>query len=135
MKIRNYKDEDFPQLIKLLEESGVIWKLTDNRESLNKKIEFEPESIIVAEEEGKIIGTIFLIFDPWCSFIHHAAVDKDYRRKGIGDILGQMAEQRLKARGAKVVCGFVKEGNPELLEIYKRRGCSASKVFFMIKSL
>ena len=103
MQIRNYKDEDFPQLGKLLRETGVLWQSVDKRENLKKKIEKDEESIIVAEKNGKIIGAVFFVYDPWSSYILHLAVDSEHRNKGIGSILFQVAEQRLRARGKDFV--------------------------------
>ena len=134
MVIRNYDDEDFPQVEELLKKSGIYWPAYDRREILKKKIDNDPESIIVAEENGKVVGTIFFVYDPWSSYILHLAVDAEHRNKGIGTRLFQTAEQRLKARGKKIVAGFIKEENESVLDYCKKRGYYVSgKVFFMNK--
>ena len=136
MQIRNYKDEDFPQVHKLLKETNVKWSSVDNRENFKKKIEQDPESIIVAEENGHIIGTVFIVYDAWSSFILHLAVDEKHRNRGIGSVLFQVAEQRLRARGKDFAFGFIKEENQKVLEYCKKRGCSAGdKIYFMGKKL
>lgn len=139
MNIRNYKDEDYPQLKYLLEVSGVYSNFIDRREIFKKKIEADPESIIVAEEDDTIIGCVFLINDYWNPFIMHLAVHPDYRNKGIGGILCQIAEQRLRAKGNKAVSCFVEEDNKKHLD-FLRKKCthiksSVYKVTFLSKDL
>lgn len=136
MQIRNYKDEDFQQVDKLLKETGVKWYSVDNRENFRKKIKQDPESIIVAEEDGNIVGTIFVVYDPWSSFILHLAVDENHRKKGLGGILFQIVEQRLRTRDKDFAFGFIKEDNKEVLEYCKKKGYSpVNKVHFMSKRL
>ena len=123
-------------LEKLLKETGIYWQDFDNRENLKKKIEHDPESIILAVENETVIGVVFLVYDPWCPYILHLAVDSRHISKGVGSILFRTAEERLKARGAKFVTGFVKEMNPKALEFCIRRGYKVyNKVYFGGKKL
>lgn len=134
MQIRNYKDEDFPQLDRLLTEAGIKWVSIDKREIFKKKIEQDPESIIVAEEDKKIIGTIFFVYDAWAPYILHLAVDSNHREKGIGSILFQTAEQRLRARKTETVFGIIREENQKVLKYCTKKGYNAlAKVYHMIK--
>ena len=54
MQIRNYKDSDFPQLKKLLEDTNLYYKPLDKKEIFKKKIDYDQESIIIAEDNNKI---------------------------------------------------------------------------------
>lgn len=140
MNIRNYKDEDFPQLEKLLKEGGVYNEILDPpqffRKNLRKKSELDPDSIIVAEENGKVIGAIILIYDPLRCFLLTVVVDKSYMKRGIGSILGQIAEQRMRVRGAEKLVGLVSEKKLEPIDIYmKKGGFMVDKVYYMMKRL
>jgi ribosomal protein S18 acetylase RimI-like enzyme len=135
MNIRNYKDIDFPQLEQLLKITKIYYEPIDKRTILKKKIEHDPESIIIAEDNGRIAGTVFIIYDPWNSFVYHLAVHPDFRGKCLANKLMDEAEGRLKARGMDRPTLFVEEENPSV-EFYKKRGWFVLyKVFCMEKEL
>ena len=52
----------------------------------------------VCEDEGKIIGTILCGEDGRRGYLYHLAVDKDYRRKGIGTKLVSLVFDNLKKK-------------------------------------
>ena len=97
MQIRNYKDADFPQLKELLKATGIYYEPLDKREIFQKKIEHDPASIIIAEDTGGIIGIVFIIYDPWNSFVYHLGVHPDCRGKGLANELMDEAEGRQEA--------------------------------------
>jgi len=135
MHIRNYNDADFPQLERLLKITKIYYAPLDKRYILKKKIEHDPESIIIAEDGENIIGTVFIIYDPWNSFVYHLAVHPDHRGRGLANKLMDEAEGRLKARGMNRPTLFVEEENPSV-EFYKKRGWFVLyKVFCMEKVL
>ena len=136
MEIRDYTDSDFPELERLLKETKIYYEPLDKRYIFKKKIEHDPESIIVAYESGKIVGTVFIIYDPWNSFVYHLAVDPEFSGKGLGNKLMDEAEKRLKTRGMDRPTLFVEEENGQVIEFYKKRGWFVLyKVFCMEKQL
>ena len=54
MQLRNYRDADFPRLEQLLKDTKIYYEPLDKREIFKKKIEHDSESIIVAEDEGRL---------------------------------------------------------------------------------
>ena len=66
IQIRNYKEAEFPQFEQLLKNIGIYYEPLDTRDILKKKIEHDPEAILVAEENGRLVGTVFILYDPWC---------------------------------------------------------------------
>lgn len=119
--IRNYKDNDSRKLEHLLKDVGLYYKHLDKRKIFKKKIEYDPESIIVAEDGDKLIGTVFIIYDPWNSCIYHLGVHPDYRNKGVATKLMDEAEGRLKARGVERITLFAGEENNRAVKFYKKR--------------
>ena len=138
MKVRNYSDRDFQQAEELIRQSGMYNKLLDApeffRNNLKKKSEMDPDSIIVAEEHGKIIGIVIFVYDPLRCILLTIAVDKEHRNKGVGDILWQVTEQRIRARGAEEIIGLVPEQKSELLDLYRKYGGFAiDNVHYLLK--
>jgi ribosomal protein S18 acetylase RimI-like enzyme len=96
MNLRNYQDADFPGLDEVLKASGIYCEPLDQRHTFQRKIEHDPTSMIVAVEDDKVVGTVFIIYDPWDSFVYHLGVHPNYQRRGIGSALMEEAEKRLK---------------------------------------
>lgn len=136
MKFRDYQEKDFQELKQLLISTNVFYEPLDTQEIFRKKIEHDPESIILAVEDDKVIGTVFIVYDPWNSFIFRLGVHPNYQGRGIANALMEEAEQRLKSRGMVRPTLFVEEDNTEVLGFYKRRDWFVLyKVFCLEKDL
>ncbi|MBI2499562.1 GNAT family N-acetyltransferase [Candidatus Woesearchaeota archaeon] len=136
MQIRNYKDQDFPRLVGLLKATNSYYEPLNTRENLKRKIGRDPNSIIILEDDKKLVGTVFIIYDPLCSFIYHLSLHPDYQKRGFGKKLMDEAEKRLKEAGIKKPTLFVTEDNKGVIDFYKKRGWSVmGKVFDMKKEL
>jgi ribosomal protein S18 acetylase RimI-like enzyme len=122
MEIRNYVDSDYPQLKELLDLNGLYYDPSDNRDNLARKIDSDADSILIAEDSGSIIGTTFLVYDPWASFIFHVGVHPDYQRQGVGDRLMEEAELRLKSKGMTEATLYIESSNHGVVEFYQKRG-------------
>ena len=102
--------------------NGVIWEIGDDEEVFRQKMEYDPGSIIVLEHQGKIIGMVITIYDPWASFIWHLAIDPQFQGNGLGHLLVEEAERRLQAKGTTSVNGYVLPTNRNSLSFLKKRG-------------
>jgi ribosomal protein S18 acetylase RimI-like enzyme len=71
-----------------------VWEAKGN---LSRKIQRDPESILIAIEDEKIVVCIFIVEDGWNAFIGKLSVLKEYRKKGIGLSLMQKAEEIIKS--------------------------------------
>ena len=120
--LRNATVEDLPNLIELLKATDLFWEIGDCVETLSKKLEFDPTSILVLELEGKVIGTVTTTYDPWASFMWHLAIEPNYQGQGLGHLLADEAEKRLRARGTTSVNGYVLPSNKNSLSFLRKRG-------------
>lgn len=124
MLIKSYKPADYEQLKQLLVTCELFDKSYDTKEKLKNK---KPEgSIIVAEDNGKIVGCIFFTWDGWDSSLYRLAVHPDYRKHGLGTKLLEEAENRLKHLGADVASLRVHVNNKEAKEFFRKRGYSGN---------
>lgn len=60
----------------------------------------DPESLIVAESDGVIVGTVIAGWDGWRAHLYRLAVAPSHRGQGLARLLTQHAEARLRALGA-----------------------------------
>ena len=74
VEIRYYRDEDYEQVRSLLDSCGLFTRNPDTQEELGEKIRRDPESIIVAEDSGRIVGNVYLMEDGWNAFLFRFAV-------------------------------------------------------------
>lgn len=121
MKIRPYRDSDFPALENILRKTNLYEPSYDNREKYRKHVE-EGHPILVATERDQVVGGAILVHTPFISIGYHLAVHPDYQRKGIGNALMKESEKILKEKGAEKVCIYVYEDKKHLLDIYKKKG-------------
>ncbi|MCX6711498.1 MAG: GNAT family N-acetyltransferase [Candidatus Woesearchaeota archaeon] len=101
MKIRKSKINDIEQIVNLWKETGLYFEPFDKKERLIEKIKNEPELLLVAEDKEKIIGAVIGNYG-WRVSIDHIAVDKEYRKHGIGKTLLGEIKRNLKAKGATI---------------------------------
>ena len=122
MDIRSYTPTDFSELEALLKATGVYYEPMDQADILARQIRHDPESILVGVEDGKVIGSVFVLFNPCQSLVYHLAVDPAYQRRRYGAQLMDRVEQQLKDRGVAQPTLFVEEGNEEVVGFYEKRG-------------
>lgn len=82
----------------------------------------DSESILIAEDNAKIIATIYLIsFGSKIAFIFRLAVKKEYRNKGIATKLIKFAQDILSKRGVLEIGLLADASNKKLLDFYNKR--------------
>lgn len=124
MQIRRYSTEDYEQLKSLYFDSstfgGQFDEARDAESRLQKKTETDPDAILVAEHEGKIIGTVSIIDDGRVAWLFRFAVLQD-------DIettraLHDKAISILRDRGHTQVLVYTPVGNKALDSRYEQLG-------------
>ncbi len=101
MEIRTMTVDDYKEVYELWSEiKGFgIRTLDDSKEGVEKFLQRNPGTSVVAKEDGRIIGTILSGHDGrWASF-YHVCVAKEYRAKGVGRQMVLEAVERLKKEG------------------------------------
>jgi len=136
MKIRQYISTDYPDIKQNLIEGDLFYEELDNENRINQKIQNNPNSILIAELDGKAVGNVFIMDDGWMALIFHLSVRKDYQHKGIGTELLKASESYLKDTGYEEVQIVIREVNPELLDYYEKLGYEKGGSFrWMTKEL
>lgn len=124
MKIRSYQPSDYEQLKALYFDSstfgGQFDEARDAADRLKKKIEADPDAILVAEIDGKLVGTVSLIEDGRVAWLFRYAVKKD--QTGVLNTLHDKAIEILRSRGHSQVLVYTPVGNNELDSRYEQLG-------------
>jgi ribosomal protein S18 acetylase RimI-like enzyme len=115
---------DYPQVESLWAsmDKGVRLGRSDTPEEIQKKIARDPDLFLVAEENGRIIGTVIGGYDGRRGLLYHLAVNAPFRGRGIGSRLMDEIEARLRAKGCLRCYLMVLVDNEEAMRYYKKRG-------------
>ncbi|MCM1135087.1 MAG: GNAT family N-acetyltransferase [Clostridium sp.] len=86
MTVRTMTIEDYEEVYALwMSIKGFgIRSLDDAREGVERFIKRNPETSVVAMEDGKIVGSILCGHDGRRGCLYHVCVHEDYRMRGIG---------------------------------------------------
>lgn len=137
MRLREFTIEDYDAALALWgqypDELGI--GRSDTREELAKKIQRDPDLFLVAEENGKLIGTVIGGFDGRRGLIYHLAVDRAFRGRGLGRALMDEVERRLIAKGCLRAMLIVKPTNTQVIEFYHSFGWETTPNVIMAKNL
>jgi ribosomal protein S18 acetylase RimI-like enzyme len=116
-------------------EKGVRVGASDTPEELRKKLERDADLFLVAEADGALIGTVIGGFDGRRGMIYHLAVDRGYRGQGVGGLLMDEVERRLRAKGCRRCYLMVTPDNVDAMHYYERRGWTHMDVHPFAKDL
>jgi len=86
-----------------------------------------PSLSFVAVDNGKIVGAVLCGHDGRRGYLHHLAVHKDYRQKGIGTALVEKAIEQLCEKGIRKCHTFVFCDNEEGLSFWQNKGFTERK--------
>jgi ribosomal protein S18 acetylase RimI-like enzyme len=62
-------------------------------------LERDPGALLLAEEDGRLVGSVIAGWDGWRCHVYRLAVDPQRRRQGIARTLLDHAEQRFRSLG------------------------------------
>lgn len=127
LQIREFSyPEDYPAASSLWENAGpgIQLRRSDTPEEIQKKLTRDPDLFLVAELEGKLVGTVIGGFDGRRGLIYHLAVDSLVRESGIGAMLMDEVESRLKDKGCIISYLLVTTANEYAIRFYEKRGWS-----------
>lgn len=126
MNIRPYQPSDYEQLAALYHQSklygGQFDENRDSKERLRKRIEADPDAILVAEEATKLIGTVSLIEDGRVAWLFRFAVEQGENEAEVTKALCDAAFSALKAKGHHQVLVYTPVGDNRLDSRYENLG-------------
>lgn len=74
---------------------------TDSAGALAGLLRRDPGALLLAEQDGRILGSVIAGWDGWRGSIYRLAVSPGQRRSGLGQMLLGAAEDRLRELGAR----------------------------------
>ena len=118
--------------VKLLKSVSSFYKDTDNREAIMRVYKNNPNLFLIAEDKGKIVGSVLGQGDGRIGFVWSLAVLPNEQGKGIGKKLMIEIESRLKKMGCVGICLFTGKEKKAAVNLYKTLGYVISKKPFVM---
>lgn len=142
IRLRQFALADYDAVFALWQNAGngIGLGRSDSREEIAKKLERDPDLFLVAEDDShpersrRIIGTVIGGYDGRRGLVYHLAVEQGWRERGIGKMLMDEVEQRLKAKGCLRAYLLVKDDATEVMEFYQHLGWDTFPVKILGKS-
>lgn len=75
--------------------------ISDDSDGVARLVARDPESLLLAERDGVLVGTVIAGFDGWRCHLYRLAVHPGHRRQGVGGALLAAAEERFRALGGR----------------------------------
>jgi len=122
LSIRACRLEDIQRVLELWRQAGATPSVTDTADDLRRAITECPAHVLVAEVEGRVVGSIIGAFDGWRGNIYRLAVHPDCRRQKIARALVAEVEKRLAGQGAKRITALVEKDQLRAMSFWEAVG-------------
>jgi ribosomal protein S18 acetylase RimI-like enzyme len=121
--VRSMTLEDYDEAVRLWQSTEWIsLSDTDAREPMQLFLDRNPGLSLVVRDGDELIGTILCSHDGRRGYLHHLAVDKRYRRQGIGSDLVQRCLTALAHEGIVKCNIYFLEENEAGMAFWERNG-------------
>ncbi|MCX5383777.1 GNAT family N-acetyltransferase [Streptomyces sp. NBC_00083] len=101
LRIRAAGPDDLDTVLGFWKTAAEGTSISDDRAGVERLVARDPEALILAEDDGVLVGTVIAGFDGWRCHLYRLAVRPDHRRRGVGGALLAAAEDRFAALGGR----------------------------------
>ena len=101
MHLRTGTEYDVDGVLAFWQTATTVPSATDDAESLVALLGRSPDALIMAEDDGALVGTAIAGWDGWRGALYRVAVRPDARRRGIASAMIAEGERRLRAHVAR----------------------------------
>lgn len=127
VRIREFKISDYNEVKGIWKKSGLEIRLGDGVEGIRAKLERDPDLFLVAEEGGRIIGSVMGAWDGRRGWLYHLGVLPGHQRRGIATKLVKEVEKRMRRKGVVKVNALIYETNGPSLAFFRSMGYTADR--------
>lgn len=120
--IRAFEPADTDAVVDLWRTCGLTRPWNDPHRDIARKLTTQPDLFLVAEREGIVVGSVMAGYDGHRGWANYLAVHPAGRGQGLGRLLMQTVEERLRDRGCPKINLQIRDGNEPVLEFYRALG-------------
>ena len=110
--IREFGEDEGQVVLSLWQQAGDVVLSTDSLEEVPAAIHHSAALFLVAESEGRIMGTIIGTWDGRRGEFYRLAVSPEVRRRGVARMLLDTAENWITEQGCHRITALVENDHP-----------------------
>ena len=133
--MRTYHDGDGDRLRTFWLTCGIKIRPGDDDASLTRFSSRNPDLMLLAEENGHLVGSALGGWDGRRGWLYHVAVHRDERRRGIGAALVAELERRFRDLGCPKLNLIVWDDNAYAMQFWEALGYRRAKTVEYAKVL
>ena len=122
MTIQRATVDDADALVAFWATAGASMGYTDNADCVRAAIVSSRAVMLLATDEGRIVGSLLGTFDGWRGHMYRLVVDASQRRRGIATSLVRQMEALFREWGVKRVNVLVERDRPWAREFWMAVG-------------
>jgi ribosomal protein S18 acetylase RimI-like enzyme len=135
LTVRPYGARDREAVIELWQACGLIVPWNNAERDIDRKLRVNPEFFLIGEIEGEVAATCMAGYEGHRGWVNYLAVSPEHRRRGIGRLMMEAAEERLIEAGCPKLNVQIRTANRDVAQFYKSIGYRTDDVLSMGKRL
>jgi len=120
--LRSYEPGDREALVALWSICELTRPWNNPHRDIDRKLARDGDNLLVLEEDNQLIGSVMVGYEGHRGWVNYRAVHPDHRRQGLGRLLMDEAERRLRDLGCAKVNLQVRASNETAREFYRQIG-------------
>jgi ribosomal protein S18 acetylase RimI-like enzyme len=120
--IRPARPGDAETVLEIWAATGLYPSVSDDAEYVRAILAHDPTALLVAEVDGRVVGTLIAGFDGWRGNMYRLAVLPEHRRRGIARALVEEGERLLREKGAARAAAIVILSKRRAVEFWEAAG-------------
>ena len=112
VSLRHAGADDLDGVLRLWDEAQVEPTVTDDAESLRDLMASDPQALLVAVDDDRVVGSLIIGWDGWRGAFYRLAVAPDHRRTGLARRMVAQGEDQLRRTGARRLAVITVAGEP-----------------------
>ena len=135
MTIRPYLPEDENAVVELWRRCNLVRSWNNPRSDIERKLKVNPELFLVGIIENQIVSTVIGGYEGHRGWINYLAVDPAYQRRGLGRLIMETVEERIRAMGCPKINLQIRTDNLVATKFYESIGYKVEDRISMGKRL
>ena len=112
---KDYRD----QILSLWQKCKLIKTWNDPNKDIDRKLKVKDDLFLVIEYNNLIIGSAMAGYDGHRGYVYYLAIDPIHQNKGLGKLLMDNIEKKLKEIGCPKINIFIRSANINVKNFYK----------------
>ena len=133
--LRSYGPGDREALVALWSICELTRPWNNPHRDIDRKLARDGDNLLVLEEDNQLIGSVMVGYEGHRGWVNYLAVHPDHQRQGLGRLLMDEAERRLRDLGCAKVNLQVRASNETAREFYRQIGYTVDEAVSFGKRL